>query len=181
MQTIERKQVKYCQIQGKLAGIIQVFQGLIYQKREFIKIKFYPKNQKINAYKSCQKLVDSRIPAIIIKEKRGYSLWILFKSLFTQKYSINSASDFMIVSVKQQGFNRFKSLAIFLAIHLIGTVILASNMALLIPEQTLPKCDRIESDCPGKIEVLEKLTQVAMDSLLEKGTGNGQQATDSQN
>ena len=67
----------------------------------------------------------------------------------------------MRVSVKQQGFNRFKSLAIFSAIPLIGTVIVASNMALLIPEQTLPKCNRIEGDCPEKIEVLEKLTQVA--------------------
>ena len=155
---VPAKQVEYCEITGKLAGREQKFEGVIYQKREFIKIKFYPRHQMINAQKKYQKLLAAKIPAIIIKEKRGYSLWLLLKSLLTQKHSIDSGSDLIRASVKQQGFNQFKPLAILAVISLIGTVILASEMRLLIPQQTMQACKQIESICPGKIKALEKLT-----------------------
>ena len=155
MKIVTKKQVEYYPIQIQMAGINQIFEGIIYQKQKFIKIKFYARNQKIKVQKSCQKLVNSNISAIITKEKQGYSLWILFKSLLTQKYSIDCGSDLIRTSLRQQGFNRFKALAIFSIIPLIGTIIVASNMTLLIPEQTRQECQRIEDDCPGKIEALE--------------------------
>ena len=158
MVIVTKRQVESCQIQGELAGRKQTFEGIIYQNREFIKIKLYARTQKIKVQKSCQKLVNSNIPAIIIKEKRGYSLWILFKSLLTQKHSIDSRSDCIRASVKPQGFNRFKALAICLIMPLIGTAIVASNITILIPQQTMQECQGIDGDCPQKIEALEKLT-----------------------
>ena len=158
MEIVTKRKIKPCKIQGKLAGKKQIFEGIIYQNREFIKIKFYARTQKIKVQKSCRKLVNSKIPAIIIQEKRGYSLCILFKSLLTQKHSIDSGSDLIRASVKPQGFDRFKALAICSIMPLIGTVIVASDMTLLSPQQTRQQCQRIDGDCPQKIEAFEKLT-----------------------
>ena len=86
MEIVTPQQVKFCQINGKLAGRKQKFECVVYQNREFIKIKFYTLHQLRNAEKDCQKLLERNIPGIIIKEKRGYSLWILLKSLSSKKY-----------------------------------------------------------------------------------------------
>ncbi len=159
MEIVPKKQVKHCKIKGELAGRKQTFEAVVYQNREFIRIKTYTQQQIINIQKSQKKFWDSNIPAIIIKEKQGYSLWILFKSLVTQKHLIDSESDFIRVSVKQQPFNQFKALAIVSVIPLIGTVLIASEMRLSIDRQTIQECKRIESDCPEKIKALEKLTK----------------------
>ena len=98
MKIVNKAQVQCCKIKGDLAGRKEIFEGVIYQDEEFIKIKIYSQHQIIKAEENYKKLLTGKIPAIIIKERRGYSLWILFKSLLTQKHSSASGSDFIRAS-----------------------------------------------------------------------------------